>query len=249
MTAPPIAAAGDRVFIADQNAIYVVTPSGRIDSYPMGAFVSRHVVRTRSRVVGAMHNGPLLALAVDTPPARVANGLKAAALSACDDAVCVVSFGPVHELQCLDAETLRERWRARLPEESGAYSELHQDARNVYALAQGRALAFDIATGKRLWATNEFTSGAFFTTVGGAALTRNDDFVLEWRDTMSGEVIAQWGTRDSWFANRVTPIKDAVLVESRDRGAGRPRAAPHGTPAGDQTASGGRTILAGNLEL
>ena len=37
-------------------------------------------------------------------------------------------------------------WRADLPNEVGAYNRLEQDEDNVYVLAQGRALAFNVVT-------------------------------------------------------------------------------------------------------
>jgi outer membrane protein assembly factor BamB len=130
--------------------------------------------------------------------------------------VCVVSFGPTYQLQCLQQETLHELWRADLPNESGAYNGLEQDGENVYVLAQGRALAFNVATGNRLWATDEFTSFAFFKVLGRTALTRNEDFDLEWREASSGEAIAVWGKRDSDFASNVVIAGENVLVEISD---------------------------------
>jgi hypothetical protein len=78
----------------------------------------------------------------------VSTGLKTATLSAAGDTICVVDFGPTYQLQCLEQETLHELWRAYLPNEVGAYNRLEQDEDNVYALAQGRALAFNVATGR-----------------------------------------------------------------------------------------------------
>ena len=90
------------------------------------------------------------------------------------------------------------------------------DSRAVFVLAQGRALAFNVATGSRLWATDEFTSFAFFKTFGRAAVTRNGHFDLEWRDASSGEVIAIWGKRDGGFASNVVMAGGNVLVEISD---------------------------------
>jgi outer membrane protein assembly factor BamB len=149
-------------------------------------------------------------------PTRVSTGLKTAALSAFGDAVCVVSFGPTYQLQCLEQGTLRELWRADLPNELGAYNGLEQDGENVYVLAQGRALACNVATGSRLWATDEFTSFAFFKIFGRAAVTRNGHFDLEWRDPSSGEVIAVWGKRDGGFASNVVMAGENVIVETSD---------------------------------
>jgi hypothetical protein len=98
----------------------------------------------------------------------------------------------------------------------GAYNGLEQDGENVYVLAQGRALAFNLATGTRLWATNEFTSFAFFKTLGRTVLTRNSDFDLEWRDPSSGEAIGVWGKRDGGFASHVVMVGENVLVEVSD---------------------------------
>ncbi len=143
-------------------------------------------------------------------------GLTIAHLSAFGDVVCVVSFGPTYQLQCLQQETLHELWRADLPNESGAYNGLEQDGENVYVLAQGRALAFNVATGNRLWATDEFTSFAFFKVLGRTAVTRNGDFDLEWRESSSGEAIAVWGKRDGDFASNVVMAGENVLVEISD---------------------------------
>lgn len=178
----------------------------------------------RRRVFSAIHNGPLLVFDDPTqPPIRVSAGLKTAGLSAFGDAVCVVSFGPTYQLQCLEQATLRELWRADLPDELGGYNGLEQDGENVYVFAQGRALAFNVATGSRLWATDEFTSFGFFKIFGRAALTRNGHFDLEWRDVSSGEVIAVLGKRDGGFASNVVIAGENVLVETSDtsqRGAG-----------------------------
>jgi hypothetical protein len=107
---------------------------------------------------------------------------------------------------------------ADLPNELGAYNGLEQDGENVFVLAQGRALAFNVATGSRLWATDEFTSFAFFKTFGRAAVTRNGHFDLEWRDVSSGEVIAKWGKRDGGFASNVVMAGGNVLVEISQNG-------------------------------
>jgi outer membrane protein assembly factor BamB len=223
-TGPAIIAASGRLFVPDDKSVYVATPDGQIQAYPMTEHVSRSLVQGRRRVFSAIHNGPLLVFDdPEQPPTRVSTGLKTAALSAAGDVVCVVSFGPTYQLQCLEQNTLRELWRAELPNELGAYDRLEQDAENVYVLAQGRAVAFNVATGTRLWATDEFTSGAFFKIFGRAAVTRNGHFELEWRDASSGEVIAVWGKRDSGFASNAVMAGQNVLVEisdSSDRGDG-----------------------------
>lgn len=216
-TGPSIVAASGRLFVPDDKSVYVVTLDGQIQTYAMGEYVSRSLVQGRRRVFSAIHNGPLLVFDDPTqPPTRVSTGLKTAALSAFGDTVCVVSFGPTYQLQCLEQETLRELWRADLPNELGAYNGLEQDGENVYVLAQGRALAFNVATGSRLWATDEFTSFAFFKIVGRAAVTRNGHFDLEWRDPSSGEVIAVWGKRDGGYASDVVMAGENVLVETSD---------------------------------
>jgi outer membrane protein assembly factor BamB len=216
-TGPSIVAALGRLFVPDDKSVYVVTPDGQIQTYAMGENVSRSLVQGRRRVFSAIHNGPLLVFDDPTQaPTRVNTGLKTAALSAFGDTVCVVSFGPTYQLQCLEQETLRELWRADLPNELGAYNGLEQDGENVFVLAQGRALAFTVATGSRLWATDEFTSFAFFKTFGRAAVTRNGHFDLEWRDASSGEVIAIWGKRDGGFASNVVMAGENVLVEISD---------------------------------
>jgi hypothetical protein len=221
---PSILAASGRLFVPDEKSLYVVTTDGQIQTYAMGEYVSRDLVRGRRRVFSAISNGPLLVFDDPSqPPTRVNTGLKIAHLSAFGDTICIVSFGPTYQLQCLNQETLRELWRADLPDESGAYNAIEQDGENVYVLAQGRALAFKVATGTRLWATDEFTSFGFFKTFGRAALTRNGHFELEWRDPSSGEVIAVWGKGDSGFASNVAIAGESVLVEishSKDRGDG-----------------------------
>jgi len=214
MTGPSIFAALGRLFVPDDKSVYVVTPDGQIQTYAMDEYVSRSLVQGRHRVFSAISNGPLLVFDDPTqPPTRVSTGLKIAHLSAFGDVVCAVDFGPTYQLQCLDQETLRELWRADLPNEMGAYGSLEQDSENIYVLAQGRALAFNVATGSRLWATDEFTSGAFFKTFGRAAVTRNGHFGLEWRDASSGEVIGLWGKRDGSYASDVVVAGENVLVE------------------------------------
>jgi outer membrane protein assembly factor BamB len=216
-TGPAIVAASGRLFVPDGKSVYVATPDGQIQAYPMTEDVSPSLVQGRRRVFSAIHNGPLLVFDDPAqPPTRVSTGLKTAALSAAGDAVCVVSFGPTYQLQCLEQDTLRELWRAELPNELGAYSRLEQDAENVYVLAQGRALAFNVSTGNRLWATDEFTSGAFLKIFGRAAVTCNGHFDLEWRDASSGEVIAVWGKRDGGFASNAAMAGENVLVEISD---------------------------------
>jgi hypothetical protein len=214
-TGPAITAVGDRLFVPDGQSIYVVSLAGEVQAHALGDHVSRDLVQGRRKVFGAIHNGPLLVLD-EAAPKRVPTGLKTAALSAAGDVVCIVSFGPAYQLQCLSQETLRELWRVDLPNEIGAYKTLQQDADKVFVLAQGRALAFNIADGKRLWATNEFTSGAFFKSVGRAALTRNEHFELEWRDPSSGEVIARWGKRERSFVVGAAFLRETVLLETRD---------------------------------
>jgi outer membrane protein assembly factor BamB len=214
---PSIVAAWGRLFVADEKSLYVVTTDGQIKTYATGEYVSRDLVSGQRRVFSAIHNGPLLVFDDPTqPPTRINTGLKIAHLSAFGDVVCAVSFGPTYQLQCLQQETLHELWRADLPNESGAYNGLEQDGENVYVLAQGRALAFNVATGNRLWATDEFTSFAFFKVLGRTALTRNEDFDLEWREASSGEAIAVWGKRDSDFASNVVIAGENVVVEISD---------------------------------
>jgi len=214
---PAILAAGGRLFIPDDKSVYVATPDGQIQKYAMGVYVSRSLVQGRRRVFSAIHNGPLLVFDDSTqPPTRVNTGLKTAALSAFGDAVCVVSFGPAHQIQCLDQDSLRELWRAELPNELGGYQQLEQDEENVYVLAQGRALAFNVASGKRLWATNEFRSFAPFKLLLGVLLTQNSDFALEWRDRSSGEVIAAWEKQNGSDAANAEVVGNDVLVEVHD---------------------------------
>jgi outer membrane protein assembly factor BamB len=216
-TGPAILAASGRLFVPDGKSVYVATPDGQIQVYPMTEEVSRSLVQGRRRVFSAIHNGPLLVFDDPAkPPTRVSTGLKTATLSAAGDTICVVDFGPTYQLQCLNQETLHELWRAELPNELGAYGWLEQDAENVYVLAQGRALAFNVATGNRLWATDEFTSGSFFKIFGRTAVTRNGHFELEWRDASSGEVIAVWGKREGGFASNAAMAGENVLVQISD---------------------------------
>ena len=223
-TGPAVVASSDRLFIPDGNSVYVVTPDGQIQAHTMGEHVSRSLVKGRRRVFAAVSNGPLLVF--DDPaqaPARVSTGLKTVALSAAGNAVCVVSFEPAYQVQCLDQDTLHELWRADLPKEVGAYNQLEQDAENVYVLAQGRALAFDVASGKRLWATNEFRSFPPFKLLRGLVLTSNSGTPLEWRDPFSGEVIAPWEEEDRSYASNAELVGDKVLIEVRhldDKGDG-----------------------------
>lgn len=215
-TGPTIVAALGQLFVPDGKSVYVATTDGRIQTYAMSEGVSRNLVHGRRRVFSAIHNGPLLVFDDPAkPPTRVNTGLKIAALSAAGDTICIVSFGPTYQLQCLQQDTLHELWRADLPNELGAYNRLRQDEENVYVLAQGRALAFKVRNGQRLWATDEFTSNAFFRPFGTSALTRNGHFMLEWRDALSGEVIGLWGTRENDFANDAVLIGKNVLVEFR----------------------------------
>jgi outer membrane protein assembly factor BamB len=216
-TGPAIVAAFDRLFVPDDKSLYVVTPDGRIQAYAMGEHVSRSLLQGRRRVFSAIYNGPLLVFDDPTqPPTRVSTGLQTAALSASGDAVCVVSVGPVYQIQCLDQDSLRELWRAELPNEMGAYQELEQDADNVYVLAQGRALAFNVASGERLWATNEFRSFPPFKLLRGLVLTANSATPLEWRDRFSGEVIAPWEKENRTYASNAELVGDKVLIELRD---------------------------------
>jgi hypothetical protein len=177
-------------FADEERAVaYVVSLAGEVRAHALGDLVSRDLVHGRRKVFGAMHNGSRLVFEGSAAPKRVPTGLKAAALSAAGNVVCIVSFGPAYQLQCLNQETLRRLWRGSA-EGGRSVQRARAGAGNVYVLAQGRALAFNIADGKRLWATNEFRSGAFFKSFGRAALTRNENFELEWRDPLSGEVIA-----------------------------------------------------------
>lgn len=214
---PAIVGALGRLFVPDDKSLYVVTPDGQVQTYPMGEHVSRSVVQGRRRVFSAIHNGPLLVFDDPTqPPTRVETGVKAAALSASGDSVCVVGFGPVFRVKCLNQDSLRELWHAELPNESGAYKELEQDADNVYVLAQGRALAFNVASGKRLWATNEFRSFPPFKLMRGLVLTQNSGTPLEWRDPVSGEVLASWERDNRTYASNAELVGDKVLIEVRD---------------------------------
>ena len=118
-TGPSVVAALGRLFVPD------VTPDGQIQTYAMREGVSRSLVQGGRRVFSAIHNGPLLVFDDPTQaPTRVSTGLKTAALSAFGDAVCGLSFGPTYQLQCLEQDTLRELWRADLPNELGAYNGL-----------------------------------------------------------------------------------------------------------------------------
>lgn len=215
---PSIVAALGSLFVPDDKSVYVVSSDGQIRTYTTGEYLSRDLVHGRTRAFSAVSSGPLLVFDdPNQPPTRVNTGLKVAHLSAFGDVLCVVSFGPKYQLQCLEQETLRELWRADLPDEASGYDELVQDAENVYVLAQGRALGFNVATGNRLWATNEFTSFGFFKTFGRAALTRNSDSDLEWRNPLSGEVIGVWCKREGEsYASNVVTVGGNVVVEVSD---------------------------------
>jgi len=129
-TGPSIVAASGRLFVPDDKSVYVITPDGQIQTYAMGEYISRSLVQGQRRVFSAIHNGPLLVFDDPSqPPTRVSTGLKTAALSAFGDTVCVVSFGPTYQLQCLEQETLRELWRANLPNELGHITGLSRTAR------------------------------------------------------------------------------------------------------------------------
>jgi outer membrane protein assembly factor BamB len=215
-TGPAIVAAWGRLFVPDDKSVYVVTLDGQVQTYAMGEYVSRSLVQGRRHVFAALHNGPLLVFDDPAhPPTRVSTGLKTAALSAFGDAVCVVSFGPTYQLQCLEQETLRELWRADLPNEVAGYDRLEQDGENVYVLGWGRALAFNVATGKRLWATNELRSSPF-KLLWGMILTSKPGTALEWRSLSSGEVIAAWEKPNGDYASNAEIVGDNVLVEVSD---------------------------------
>ncbi len=214
-TGPAIVAAFGRLFVPDDKSLYVVTPDGQIQTYAMSEHVSRRLVQGRRRVFSAVDNALLVVADPTQPPTRVSIGLKIATLSASGNAVCIVSFGSIQQIQCLDQDTLRELWRADLPNESGGYW-LEQGAENVYVLAQGRALAFDVASGKRLWVTNEFRSFPPFMLLRGLVLTRNSGTPLEWRDPLSGEVIAPWNKQDHSYATNAEIVGDKLLVEVGD---------------------------------
>jgi hypothetical protein len=44
-------------------------------------------------------------------------------------------------------------------------------------------------------------------------VTRNGNFILEWRDPSSGEVIGLWGKREEGFAHDAVLVGKNVLVE------------------------------------
>jgi hypothetical protein len=203
---PAITAAGDRLLVADDKSIYAVTLAGEVRRYSMGDSVSRDLVQGRQHSFGAVSSGSLVVIDRTDPPKRIPAQLKAWHLSAFDDALCVVGGASPSILQCLDQETLHVRWRAMLPKEDGGYYELQQDASAVYVLAQGRALAFDVQSGARLWATNEFRSFTFFRPTARFVLTANDRFQAEWRDLQSGEVVGNW-------PESMSAALDAVLIE------------------------------------
>lgn len=182
----------------------------------MWPLVTADTLLKRPGVFGAIHSGPLLVLDAAAPPQRVLTELKTAALSAAEDAICIIRVGPPYFLQCLAEDTLREMWRVELPHDPAGYSNVQLHGGNVYVTGQGRALAFSLTNGKPLWATNEFTSGSFLKVVKGAVLTRNGNFELEWRDPQSGEVIALWGKRDGSFARDAILVGETVLIKTGD---------------------------------
>lgn len=171
-------------------------------------------MRGQRRVFAAIHSGPLLVFDNPAyPPTRVDTGLKTAALSAWRNTICIVSFGPPYQIECLEQDSLRELWRAELPNEVGGYGNLEQDAENVYVLGQGRTLAFDVATGKRVWANNEFRSFAPFQLLRGIVLASDVRTGLEWRDASSGEVIARLEKQNGSYARNAEIVGDNVLIE------------------------------------
>ena len=147
---PRITAVGDRLYIPEGQSIHVVTLSGQVQAYPAGAPVSRHLVRGQNRVFAALHTGPLFVFDDGAPPARMLTTLRAIALSASGEVLCVVSAGPRQTLSCLEQDTLRERWRAELPDEVTGFKSMQQDAERVYVMSSGRAMAFELATGRRI---------------------------------------------------------------------------------------------------
>ena len=215
---PSIVAASGRLFVPDEKSLCLELLMVKYRPMRWASTCLGDLVRGQRRVFSsAIHNGLLLVFDDPThPPTRMNTGLKVAHLSAFGDVVCAVSFGPRYQVQCLEQKILRELWRADLPDEMGAYNGLEQDGENLYVLAQGRALAFNPREWNRQWATNEFTSFAFFKSVGRTALTRNSDFDLEWRDPSSGEAIGVWGKGDSGFALHVVMVGENVLVEVSD---------------------------------
>ncbi len=57
---PSILAASGRLFVPDEKSLYVVTPDGQIQTYMMGEYVTRDLVKGQRRVFSAISNGPLL---------------------------------------------------------------------------------------------------------------------------------------------------------------------------------------------
>jgi hypothetical protein len=98
-----------------------------------------------------------------------------------------------------------------LPSQVVAYDSLEQDGENIYVLSQERALAFNVASGKRLWATNEFRSFGLFKSFGNVILTRGYR-TTEWRDLSSGEVIGSWGAPEASYASSAVMIGNHLLV-------------------------------------
>jgi outer membrane protein assembly factor BamB len=209
---PPIVAALGRLFVADGQSVYVITPDGEIQTFAVGAEVLPKMVAGERRVFSAVHDGPLLVFDdPNQPSTRVDTGLKIEALSGFGDSICAVSYEWHSELQCLDQATLRERWRVPLPDLKYVYYEVHQDRGLVFASARGRVLAFDAETGNRVWTANDFLDAGFFATYGRAALSNHYD--LEVRDTASGEVIALLGKSARSFASRAVVVGENVLVK------------------------------------
>jgi hypothetical protein len=76
-------------------------------------------------------------------------------------------------------------------------------------------LGFNVASGRRLWATNEFRSFPPFKLLRGLVLTR-DSGPLEWRDRFSGEVIAPWDAQSRSYATNAQIVgDDRLLLEVR----------------------------------
>ena len=194
------------------QSAYIVTLSGEVRTFDFGTYILDFAAR-RNHVFGAIHDGPMLVFDGSEPPKRVLPNLRTATLSVAGDAVCVVSYGHPERLQCFNEETLHELWHIDLPNETGGFGDLVQDAENVYVLGQGRALAFNAASGTRLRATNEFRSFSPFKVIGTNILTLGDLGAPEWRDTSSGEVIGHWRKQESLVVHDVSFVGGNVLVE------------------------------------
>jgi hypothetical protein len=147
-------------------------------------------------------------------PKGIATGLPIAHFAAGGDRVCITSSGEPHWLQCLAEDTLTEVWRAPLPKDASGYALTVADGA-VFVTTWDRQLGFDLASGRRLWATNEFNNLAYVIPAGPLFLTQGSTFVPEWRDVRTGEVVSTYPS-DRTSLRRPVRAGDRLLFEVSD---------------------------------